>query len=199
MSPEWLIFGHSIPPTHCARSPPGSTAPPALRGRLASLRRDHEFDRDHRWHANPCRCRDPTLGHRHPRRRRDTPSPEEARPLIQQVVGAPGCTLFVASTATETVGFVAAKPRSSGCPNDKAEVRYPGVAPNSWGERIGSRLAQALPEHLRDRGFTRATLTAYTDNEPAVRLYRRHGWSPLDDPSPHPTTAKREQRYILEL
>ncbi|GAB3546221.1 ribosomal protein S18 acetylase RimI-like enzyme [Actinopolyspora lacussalsi] len=59
-----------------------------------------------------------------------------------------GGTLLVASTTTETVGFLAAKPRGNGCPSDEAEVRYLGVAPHVWGERIGSRLAQALPEHL---------------------------------------------------
>ncbi|PRW61682.1 GNAT family N-acetyltransferase [Actinopolyspora mortivallis] len=74
-----------------------------------------------------------------------------------------------------------------------------GVAPHAWGSRIGSRLVQALPAHLTNTGFARATLTVSTDNEPAVRLYRKHGWSPVGEPTPHPTTAKPEQRYRLDL
>ncbi|WP_019852628.1 hypothetical protein [Actinopolyspora mortivallis] len=61
-----------------------------------------------------------------------------------------------------------------------------GLRLGGWRARKVTTLGLALP-------------SVYTDNEPATRLYHRHGWSPVGDPPPHPTTAKPEQRYRLDL
>ena len=44
---------------------------------------------------------------------------------------------------------------------------------------VGSGLVARFTAWARERGATRARVTAYAANEAAVRFYRRHGYTPL--------------------
>ncbi|RLK22561.1 acetyltransferase (GNAT) family protein [Micromonospora sp. M71_S20] len=120
-----------------------------------------------------------------------------ARPLIEAVVGStPRSFLLVALDADRVVGFAAVEP----VPTDEstAEIRYLGVAPDSWGRGVGRHLLRAAPTHLAGAGFVGAELGVYLDNPRAVRLYESAGWLPRGEAAPHPGSGRPEQRYRLD-
>ncbi|MFE5325951.1 GNAT family N-acetyltransferase [Embleya sp. NPDC056575] len=128
----------------------------------------------------------------------DVAPTEEARPIIQAVLDAsPRAFVLVAVHPDErVVGFAAVRPADTAA---VAEVCYVGVHPDRWGEGVGRILMDAVPEHLKSAGFSRAALLVYADNERAVTLYRRLGWRASGEPVPHPRNGRPEQRYVLDL
>ncbi len=57
-----------------------------------------------------------------------------------------------------------------------AEVQTIGVAPVARGRGLGGRLLRALLAEAVRRGATSMLLEVRADNEPAIALYRRHGF-----------------------
>jgi putative acetyltransferase len=68
------------------------------------------------------------------------------------------------------------------------------VAPEAWGRGVGSALLRALCEHAdRWSGVLRIELGVFTDNEPAIRLYRKFGF---EMEGRHRGDALRDGRYV---
>lgn len=61
----------------------------------------------------------------------------------------------------------------------QAELVSLYVVPGLRGRGVGSGLVERFTAWARERGATRAHVTAYAANEAAVRFYRRHGYAPL--------------------
>jgi GNAT superfamily N-acetyltransferase len=72
--------------------------------------------------------------------------------------------------------FSPASPMWSGA---RVELVSMYVAPELRGQGVGSRLVQHFTDWARERGATRAHVTAYAANEGAMRFYRRQGYLPL--------------------
>jgi GNAT superfamily N-acetyltransferase len=87
-----------------------------------------------------------------------------------------GAFLQVADLAGELVGMSLITPASSR-PAEVAVVQIVFVAPERWGEGIGSKLVAAALGEAKTRGFKRAELWAHADDERARRLYERHGFA----------------------
>ena len=51
-----------------------------------------------------------------------------------------------------------------------------GVLADYRGRGIGSRLLSAATEHAWESGLKRLELEVFADNEPAIRLYKKHGY-----------------------
>lgn len=80
--------------------------------------------------------------------------------------------LLLAEREGELVGFAWLKVE----PPD-GELYVLGVTPSAQGTGLGRALTARALDHLAGRGVTRAVLFVDADNEPAVRTYRRAGFT----------------------
>ena len=78
--------------------------------------------------------------------------------------------VLVAEVAGEVVGFVATE-------GGKDYISDLWVSPDHAGKGVGSALLAAVEQMVRDRGFQAVEIEVMTENEPALRLYRRHGYA----------------------
>lgn len=62
---------------------------------------------------------------------------------------------------------------------DTAQIMTVGVIPAAQKRGIGQRLLDALLDESRRRGAEAVVLEVRVDNEPALRLYRRNGFTDL--------------------
>lgn len=62
---------------------------------------------------------------------------------------------------------------------DTAQIMTVGVIPTAQKRGIGQRLLDALLDEARRRGAEAVVLEVRVDNEPALRLYRRNGFTDL--------------------
>ena len=97
------------------------------------------------------------------------------------------------------VGLVMVAP-AFGSPED-AGIYGVWVAPSARGRGIGDALLEAAMAHARAAGHGRAVLDVGDHNEPAQRLYRRHGFSPTGRTGtlPEPRTHVTEHELALDL
>lgn len=94
----------------------------------------------------------------------------------------PDLFLLVAERDGHLVGMATA---THGCEDRGAGPPIPGlcyiglvyVAPEVWGQGIGGQLVDAVLAEARQRGYERAQLSTQTDNERAMRLYARYGFT----------------------
>ena len=61
----------------------------------------------------------------------------------------------------------------------EADVQTVAVAPSVQGRGLGSTLVDALVAEAAGRGGTSLLLEVRADNDPAIRLYRRHGFEQI--------------------
>jgi ribosomal protein S18 acetylase RimI-like enzyme len=109
---------------------------------------------------------------------------------------------FVAETEGVVSGFVTAGPsRDPFADPGVGEVYAIYVDPDLWRGGIGSSLLARAVTHLRDRGYTSATLWVLAANEAGRRFYEDLGWEA--DGSTKPCSAGEneleEVRYRIEL
>ena len=73
---------------------------------------------------------------------------------------------------------------ASGIPGDDGvgELRSVWVAPRARGRRVGDRLIAAVQDWAVRSGRSALKLAVIPGNEPAVALYRRHGFVTTDEP-----------------
>jgi len=84
---------------------------------------------------------------------------------------------LVAETAGQVVGFSAFGPsRDEDASPGSGEVFAIHVAPEHWGEGVGTTLLSSTVLELRAIGLVRASLWVMERNERARRFYERHGW-----------------------
>lgn len=82
---------------------------------------------------------------------------------------------FLAERDGRLLGFHWTKEHA---PEDVGEVYVLGVAPEAQGLGLGSALTQVGLRHLAGRGFRTVVLYVEGDNEPALAVYRRQGFTP---------------------
>ena len=75
------------------------------------------------------------------------------------------------------------------------------VAPEARGRRVGELLISAVIDWARSAGYQRLRLDVGDSNEPAVRLYARHGFRPTGTRSrfPPPRDHITEHERALDL
>lgn len=123
---------------------------------------------------------------------------DEARPVIDRVMRMPGAFLLKAiGEDHDMAGFAAIAPLEA-VPGT-AELVFLGIRPELWGQGIGRTLLAALPGALNERGFAAAILYVYSDNERALGLYHRFGWTADGEPEQHPQSGRLQQRYRLAI
>lgn len=115
-------------------------------------------------------------------RRPDSDWPE----MIEEV------TTFVAVLDGEDAGLVRTAPDAFG--NDAAWLISMWVAPASRGRGVGDALVDAVVRNATSDGYARLCLDVADDNEPAIRLYARHGFEPTGEVS----RMKAPREHITE-
>ena len=81
-------------------------------------------------------------------------------------------SLLIASRGRDVLGFHWTKQHSG----ELGEVYVVGIDPAEQGTGLGRALTRAGLRHLADRGAKEVLLYVEADNDPAVRLYTRHGF-----------------------
>lgn len=80
---------------------------------------------------------------------------------------------------------------ASGLPGDDGvmELRSVWVDSGARGQGIGGRLIAAIEATAREAGALELRLAVLAGNEPAIALYRRHGFGFVDGPAGQPGSA----------
>jgi len=107
--------------------------------------------------------------------RRHGPPPSISVERVRAYARRKGAFLLVADAVGEVVGMAFVTPASSR-PSEVAVVQMVFVAPERWGEGIGSKLLAAALAEARTRGFERIKLWTHADDERVRRLYEGHGF-----------------------
>ena len=106
-------------------------------------------------------------------------SEREGRADFERLIASDDCLVLVARAGREAVahlvGYIhAASPTRQ--PVTYANLRSLYVAPTSRRQGVGDALTQAFVNWARAEGSAEAHVDAYAANEPAQRLYERHGF-----------------------
>ena len=78
---------------------------------------------------------------------------------------------FVAREDERVLGYVGVY-----CTADEGEITNVAVAKDARRRGVGQALLQLLIEKMAQRGITRIVLEVRVSNDPAIRLYERHGF-----------------------
>jgi putative acetyltransferase len=106
-----------------------------------------------------------------------------------QILGPGGQILFVLAGG-EVVGTCAVLQHGP----EECEIAKMAVAPRAQGRGLGDLLMEAAIGHALERGARRIFIVSNTVLEPAIRLYRKHGF--LEVPFP---AEERYQRANIRL
>jgi GNAT superfamily N-acetyltransferase len=108
--------------------------------------------------------------------------------------------VLIAADGTHIVGFAYARPSpDEDADANQAELGALYIAPNRWGEGIGSALLAAVLRRLRTDGSASATLWVLAGNTAARNFYERRGWRRDGHERVDAERGARELRYRLEL
>lgn len=88
---------------------------------------------------------------------------------------APGGQIFFVLAGSEVVGTCAVLRHGP----DEWEIAKMAVAPRARGRGLGDRLMEAAVGHALESGARRIIIVSNTVLEPAIRLYRKHGFVPV--------------------
>ena len=93
--------------------------------------------------------------------------------------------VLIAGTGEEPVGYAIVRLHDG--PDDTypvgarwAEIYSLSVAPQARGQGIGTQLLDAIDGRLADLGINDVTISAMVENESALRLYQRRGFTPRE-------------------
>lgn len=122
-------------------------------------------------------------------------------PLIHDVLEASDRSFLLTLSEEEDgmLSFAAIEPQRDANDPAKAELRFIGVAPGHWGEGWARRLLVALPDALREEGFSEVMLWVYADNTRAIFVYESLAWVSTGETRPHPDTGRVEQKFRRSL
>lgn len=127
----------------------------------------------------------------------------ESIPLMRSVLDASDRSFLLIGMWSDVdqqqvVSFGAVEPED-GTHETRGELRYLGVAPDSWGEGWARRLLVELPDAARAENFTEVVLWVYADNIRAIWVYEAMGWHETGATRPHVRTGRTEAQYRLKL
>ncbi|MBP2391640.1 GNAT family N-acetyltransferase [Aeromicrobium fastidiosum] len=131
--------------------------------------------------------------------RRDGSEPRDAAqtlPGVRRRLELDGAALLVARADGVPVGFAIVAPRTS-----SLEVFYLAVAPRAWGGGVGGVLLAAVDEQAKALGHSSLELWVIADNDRALTVYQRAGWTVTDDvqqtgPGDDATIERRVVRHL---
>ena len=91
--------------------------------------------------------------------------------------GNPPEAFLVGELGGRVVGYIRLRPPSK-LPENAHVIQVQGLAvhPDARRHGVASGLLEAAEETLRERGTRKLTLRVLSTNEPAIRLYERHGF-----------------------
>ncbi len=95
----------------------------------------------------------------------------------QEKILDPGGAILMALSGGVVVGTVALIPMGGGC----YELAKMAVEERARGKGIGRRLGRAVLDRARELGASRVFLESNTILEPAINLYRKLGFTPVQD------------------
>ena len=130
-------------------------------------------------------------------RRDQDPEPaatEEALPGVRRRLGIEGATLLLARRDGQPVGFTLFAPRPQ-----TLEVFYLAVDPGAWGRGVGSQLLFSVEDHARALGRGTLELWVIHDNDRAIAVYERSGWTGTQDVQRDPASGRLERRFVRDL
>lgn len=127
----------------------------------------------------------------------------ESVPLMRSVLDASDRSFLLVGMWSEdekhnVVSFGAVEPEG-GDHESRGELRYLGVAPDSWGEGWARRLLVELPDAAREENFSEVVLWVYADNIRAIWVYEAMGWDETGETRPHVRTGRIEAQFRLRL
>lgn len=93
-----------------------------------------------------------------------------------------GGAILIAEEAGVAIGVVALSPMTEDC----VELAKMGVRPLEQGKGAGWLLVEAALAKARDMGMSRVYLETNSRLAPALSLYERAGFRPVQDPHPSP-------------
>ena len=96
------------------------------------------------------------------------------RALFDELRAEPGCIFLVARSGGVIAGYILGCARG-----ESSEIVSVAVGPSARGAGVGAALMEALVQRLAAAGALRADLVVRTDNEAAIRFYRRFGFRRL--------------------
>lgn len=125
---------------------------------------------------------------------------DEAIPLIRETLSSSDRAFLLTLNDDDTMMvFAAIGPARESDDPVVGEIRYMGVAPGHWGEGWARRILVAVPEAMRESGFTRCELWVYADNIRAIFVYEAMGWQGTNETRRHPATNRVEQKFVRKL
>jgi len=104
----------------------------------------------------------------------------EAPPLDKVIVHQQGLMqkkfpIYYAVTANQVVGFCDVTPFSNPRFSHRGGLGM-GLLPDFRGKGLGSRLLESVVQHSRNIGMEKIELQVYTQNLPAIGLYKKYGF-----------------------
>lgn len=106
---------------------------------------------------------------------------------------------FVAFDGTRAVGLVAGRHEEGALAGERHVVSF-WVAPDYRGRGVAGALLDAVVDWAREQGADVVTLWVVDGNEPATRLYVRHGFQPTGERQPVPGSVSAiESKLALRL
>lgn len=99
----------------------------------------------------------------------------DQRDAIDRVIQSPNSAIIVAEDNEELIGYVSANGGEFARTRHIAYV-VAGVRQDRAGQGIGTSLFSELDTWAKTSGIRRLELTVRVDNDPAIRLYTRHGY-----------------------
>lgn len=130
----------------------------------------------------------------------DSAGYEQAIPLIHEALDGSERSFLLTLNQNDTMlVFAAIGPARESDDPEVGEIRYMGVAPGHWGEGWAHRILVAVPEAMREAGFTSGELWVYGDNIRAIFIYEAMGWQGTDETRRHPVTNRVEQKFVRKL
>ncbi|WP_104165191.1 GNAT family N-acetyltransferase [Cryobacterium sp. N22] len=112
-------------------------------------------------------------------------------PGIEAALAYEGAQLFLAQTASKSVGFAVVVPREI-----TTEVLYLAVDPEMWGQGVGKSLLEFIRRQAQQSSKD-LELWVIEDNDRAVQTYERAGWTRTQDVKVRNDSGRVERRYTL--
>jgi ribosomal protein S18 acetylase RimI-like enzyme len=119
---------------------------------------------------------------------------EETAPGILRRLRIDGAKLLLARRNDQTVGFTLFAPRTQ-----TLEIFYLAVAPDAWGDGVGSRLLVSAEDHAREIGREMLELWVITENERAIRVYERSGFVSTQEVKRNTPSDRLERRFLKQI
>ena len=129
------------------------------------------------------------------RARRDgTTSPtsvDAAEAGVRRRLALEGAALLLARQDERMVGFALVAPRP-----ETLELFHLAVDPSAWGHGLAAELLRAVDSRAGVVGRTTLELWVIDDNQRAVGVYERAGWTRTDQTERDPTSGRIERRLV---